>query len=397
MAGIVALAAAYIFSQFYRSFLAVLTPVLSEELGATKADLSQASGMWFLTFALMQFIVGVSLDRFGPRRTAAVLFAFGSGGGALLFASANTPSTITIAMGMIGIGCSPVLMASLFIFAHRFAAARFAVLSSWLMALGTAGNVIGARPLVLAIEMAGWRTTMLTLAIISLAVAVAIVFIVKDPPGQESDGSSFGGYLQLLKMPAMWLVGPLMAVSYAPAAGIRGLWIGPYLSDVYGVSPDVLGNVALFMAVSMIIGAFIYGPLDTLLNTRKWVGFFGNLVLTLALLALFAWPVLPVLQASLLMIVIGLFGSSYGLIMAHGRAFCPPSLVGRGVTLLNFFSIGGVGLIQVLTGRVADSTFDPAAPERAFSLVFATYAVLMLIALVIYLFSQDKPPREAVG
>ena len=31
------------------------------------------------------------------------------------------------------------------------------------------------------------------------------------------------------------------------------------------------------------------------------------------------------------------------------------------------------------------------------ALVFATYAVLMLIALVIYLFSQDKPPRETVG
>lgn len=77
MAGIAALAAAYIFSQFYRSFLAVLTPILDTELGAGKTELSLASGVWFLTFALMQFVVGISLDRYGPKKTAAFLFAAG--------------------------------------------------------------------------------------------------------------------------------------------------------------------------------------------------------------------------------------------------------------------------------------------------------------------------------
>ena len=73
MAGISVLAAAYVLSQFYRSFLAVLTPVLGAELGATKADLALASGAWFLAFALMQFAVGVWLDRYGPRRTASLM------------------------------------------------------------------------------------------------------------------------------------------------------------------------------------------------------------------------------------------------------------------------------------------------------------------------------------
>ena len=73
MAGIAALAVAYILSQFFRSFLAVLTPVLSSELSMTKGDLSLASGAFFIVFALAQFGVGVSLDRFGPRRTSALL------------------------------------------------------------------------------------------------------------------------------------------------------------------------------------------------------------------------------------------------------------------------------------------------------------------------------------
>ena len=73
MAGIAALAIAYVLSQFYRSFLAVLTPALTAELGATKAQLSLASGAFFIAFALAQFAIGVSLDRFGPKRTASLV------------------------------------------------------------------------------------------------------------------------------------------------------------------------------------------------------------------------------------------------------------------------------------------------------------------------------------
>ena len=119
MAGIAALTVAYVLSQFYRAFLAVLSPALIADLGATKADLSVASGAWFLAFAAMQFAVGVSLDRFGPRRTASSLLLLGGGGGAFLFAIATAPWMITVAMVLIGIGCSSVLMASVYIFARR--------------------------------------------------------------------------------------------------------------------------------------------------------------------------------------------------------------------------------------------------------------------------------------
>ena len=38
------------------------------------------------------------------------------------------------------------------------------------------------------------------------------------------------------------LVLPLTLVHYAPVGGIRGLWAGPYLTDVFGLSP--VQNVA---------------------------------------------------------------------------------------------------------------------------------------------------------
>jgi len=52
MPGIIALCCAYVFSQFFRSFLAVLTPVLSSELGMTPTEFAYASGAWFVMFTL---------------------------------------------------------------------------------------------------------------------------------------------------------------------------------------------------------------------------------------------------------------------------------------------------------------------------------------------------------
>lgn len=394
MAGIAALAVAYIFSQFYRSFLAVLTPVLIEELGAGKADLSFASGIWFLTFALMQFVVGISLDRFGPRRTAAYLFAAGTGGGAMLFAIATTPLEIIVAMAMIGVGCSPVLMATFFIFAYHFPTARFAIASSWFVAVGTAGNVIGAKPLAIAVESLGWRETMIGLGVISLLTALAIHRFVRDPQIENTEGPSGGlsGYWTLLKMPALWLIIPLMAVNYAPAAGVRGLWVGPYLADVFGASTQLIGTISLFMAISMILGGVIYGPLDTLFRTRKWVAFLGNCGGAVALFALALFPVQPLWQVTVLLFAVGLCGASYGVLMAHARDYLPQHLTGRGVTLMNFFSIGGVGLLQFIAGQMAEASYDPAVPQATYSLLFGTYAVLLAVTVIVYLFSTDRKP-----
>ena len=81
-AGLIMLCLAYVLSQFFRAFLAVLATALERDLAATAEDLAFASGLWFLVFAAMQLPLGWALDRFGPRRSAAALIAVGAAGGA---------------------------------------------------------------------------------------------------------------------------------------------------------------------------------------------------------------------------------------------------------------------------------------------------------------------------
>lgn len=397
MQGLIWLGAGYVLSQFYRAFLAVLTPSLAADLGATKADLALASGMWFFTFALMQFAVGVGLDRVGPRRTAGALLAVAGAGGIGLFAIALAPWVITVAMGLIGIGCAPLLMASLYIFARTQAPARFATLVSVFIGIGTLGNVAAAAPLALAGDMIGWRAVAGVLCVVTLVVAAGITTQVRDPETVRDgdDDGGLSGYFKLLSMPVLWLIFPVMIVNYSAAAGIRGLWAGPMLADIHAAEATLIGNVTLVMALSMAVGSFIYGPLDTLFNTRKWVAFGGMSIGLVAIIAVALQPAMPVLTLAILFAVIGLTGMVYGVIMAHAKGFFPDTLTGRGITLMNFFSIGGVSVIQIASGRVvtaAAAGADPAGPA-AYAALFWFYAVLFVVTLAIYLFSRDSKPR----
>ncbi|CTQ48945.1 MFS transporter [Jannaschia donghaensis] len=382
-AGIGVLTLAYVLSQFYRAFLAVLAPDLTADLGVDPATLSRASGIWFLTFAAMQLPIGWALDRVGPRRTAAILLGVCGGGGAALFAAATQGWQIDLAMGLIGAGCAPVLMASYFIFARVFDARVFATLAGVLIGVGSLGNIAASVPLGWAAEMLGWRGAMQVLAALTGATAVGCWFVVRDP--ERVEGAAQGSLLDVLRIPAIWAILPMLLVNYAPAAGLRGLWVGPYIADAYNAA--FVGTVTLVMAAAMIAGNFVYAPADRIFGTRKWVVMAGNLT-GAAMLAVLWWTPVPGLWTSaLLLAAIGALGSSYALCVAHGRAFFPAHLTGRGVTLLNLFSIGGVGIAQFATGPIFSAAGGGIA---GYQTLFGVFALTLLAGCAIYAFAPDN-------
>lgn len=388
-AGIVTLITGYVFSQFYRAFLPVLTPALELDLGATPEVLGRASGLWFLAFAAMQIPVGWALDHIGPRRVAAVLLGI-AGAGAGLFALATSPTHILWAMALMGIGCSAVLMASYFIIAREFPARMFGTLAGVVIGVGSFGNIASSLPMAWASEAFGWRATMWGLAALTVAIAGLILMVVRDPAKPEMQGTQKGSLLTLLAIPGLWLIFPLMFVNYAPSAGLRGAWTGPYLRDVHGLGADGIGMVTLAMGLAMILGNLAYGPLDRILGTRKWVILTGNIGSAMAIFALWAFPAAGLFTVTALLAATGLFGASFPLIMAHGRAYFPAHLTGRGVTLLNLIGIAGVGLFQFASGWVYEGAVVAGDPVAGYRAVFLFFAVPVLIGGFVYLFSRDR-------
>ena len=132
----------------------------------------------------------------------------------------------------------------------------------------------------------------------------------------------------------------------------------------------------------MILGSFAYGPIDRLLRTRKGVVLGGNLLLAAALFGLGACPDSGLGFAVALLCVVGFAGSSYPLMIAHGRSFFPHHLAGRGVTFLNLLAMGGAGLAQILSGRIFDSS--------GYAGVFLFFGLFVLAGCLPYAFCRDR-------
>ena len=384
----------YALSQFFRSFLAVIAPELAHELTLSAADLGNISAAWFAGFALAQFAVGIALDRIGPRRTVPALMLAGVLGAAL-FSRAHSGHDAILAMALIGVGCSPALMGPLFVFARTYPARRFALLSSTMIGLGSIGNLMGGTPLALADQAFGWRGVFLGLAGVTLAAAVLIAILVRDPPQIDAENGGhtgwIGGLRDVMSIRPLWPIWPLMGLGYGVLIAERGLWVGPYLSDIYQLAPVPRGNIIFLMALAITAGALAYGPLDQWLGTRKWVVFTGSAVTGLALLGLWYFPHPELSVAAALLCVVGFAGMIYGVIMAHIRSFVPEHIVGRGITFANFLCMGGAGVIQVVSGHYAESLkVAQLPPESLYAELHLGLALTLLSATAIYAFSRDR-------
>lgn len=392
-AGLVSLVLAYMLSQFYRAFLAVLAPVLQDQVGAGPGDLALSSGLWFIAFALMQLPVGAALDRFGPRRTVAWLMAVGGAGGAVIFAMADAPWHLHLAMTALGIGCSPALMGPYFIFAREYPPASFGMLAGVLVGFGSLGNILGASPLVWVIEAAGWRQTLWGLAAVTLMVAALVLAAVRDP-ARLGAGHPQGSIGQILRLRALWFIVPLFGVNYAVTAAIRGLWAAPWLEQVHGADATQIGRVTLAMGLAMVAGSFAVGPAARLAGSARRATMLFSAVMIVMLAVMWQAPALPLSAVTALLVVLGFFGSAYPLLMAHGRSFLPPHLVGRGMTFLNMISIGGVGVMQFASRPVYAAAQGAYAPAQAFAMLWLFFLIPLAIGFLLYFLTPEAAAHD---
>ena len=392
-AGLVSLVLAYMLSQFYRAFLAVLAPVLQDQVGAGPGDLALSSGLWFIAFALMQLPVGAALDRFGPRRTVAWLMAVGGAGGAVIFAMADAPWHLHLAMTALGIGCSPALMGPYFIFAREYPPASFGMLAGVLVGFGSLGNILGASPLVWVIEAAGWRQTLWGLAVVTLMVAALVLAAVRDP-ARLGAGHPQGSIGQILRLRAPWFIVPLFGVNYAVTAAIRGLWAAPWLEQVHGADATQIGRVTLAMGLAMVAGSFAVGPAARLAGSARRATMLFSAVMIVTLAVMWQAAALPLPTVTALLVVLGFFGSAYPLLMAHGRSFLPPHLVGRGMTFLNMISIGGVGVMQFASRPVYAAAQGAYAPAQAFAMLWLFFLIPLAIGFLLYFLTPEAAAHD---
>jgi predicted MFS family arabinose efflux permease len=395
---VAALGGIYIVSQFLRSSVGVIAPNLASELGLSASEIGLLSSLFFFSFAAAQIPLGVALDRYGPRRCMLVCAAIAIAG-TVMFAAAPSPLWLIAARVLMGLGSSCYLMAPLALYARRYPPDRFATLVGLQLGLGTLGTLLATAPFAFAVALIGWRMSFVVIAGFVLVAAALVAVVVQEekadrPRAHETLRQSLAGTLEAVRVPSFWRVFAMQLASYSSFIVVVGLWGGPYLTHIYGYSLTERGNMLFVAVVAQIIGAVIWGPTDRLFNSYKIPVLTGHL-LTAAAMGLAAWfGVFPPFALLLWFIAIGAFPAVVSVLIAHGKSLFPPHLVGRGMTLMNIGTMGGVFVCQTITGFLIDQ-FPPAGEGYAldaYRLVFAYQTAFILLGCLAYFFSRD--PRR---
>ena len=404
------LVAIYSISQFLRNSVGVIANDLARELDLSATEVGLLSSAFFFAFAAAQIPVGIAMDRYGPKRTmlaSAVICIAGTG----LFAVAGSGPALIAARALMGLGCSSFFMAPLTIYARRFAAERFAFLTSLQLGIGSAGTLLATAPLASAAASVGWRPAFIGVAAVTTLFAVLVVVIVpadrmqkseeapRGEPSRETWGETFAGVAAATRVPSFWPVFLAHATSYSSFATVIGLWAGPWLSDVHGAGLETRGRLLLVGAVAQIAGVFVWGYADRFVRSyRRSVLLAASLAV---LLLTFASLVPLTLTGAAIWLALFGFAVAYGpIVTAHGKSLFPPELTGRGITLMNMGTMTGVFLFQSATGALVDLMgrgLNGGYSANAYRAVFLVLALGLAASLIPYARAIDPHPSKQHG
>ncbi len=398
------LATAYVASHFFRASNVTIGLDLMRDLAIGPEALGALTGAFFFGFAAMQIPCGFLFDRFGPRRSVAGMLILATTGG-IIFTLAPTWPILLTGRVLMGAGFGVMLIGSMVVISRWFPPDRFSTLTAMVMSIGLLGNLAATTPLAWASQAVGWRAVFGAAVVFTALAAIAVWLVVRDaPPGHpflartpEPPRQMLQGLMEVLRNPRLKPILALNFCNYACTFTVQGLWGGPFLREVHGLSPIEAGNVLLAAVIAYQIGMLAFGPLDRLLDTRKWIAIGGSLVIIsiLATLALASDP--PIWMPIGAIVGIGFFSASSTMVMTHGRGIIPDRLIGRGIATINTSVMLGVACMQTLSGIIIGA-FEPLADgartETAYHALFGVLAVVLIVAVAIYSRSRDVRPSD---
>jgi len=380
----VTLSTLYFFSIFHRVGTAPIVTNLVTDFNTDNSVLGLMSGMYFYSYAAAQIPVGIMLDRIGTRKTLTILGIVASVGN-LLFSLSPTVSILALGRGLIGFGVGGFYISALKTLAVRFNPKRNATLTGALTSIGHIGGVVASSPLALLTLSLGWREAFLIVFLLMFLFVTVAWFAIKNSEDKllkdkRSIRKDFGKILsnrQLLKiMPVPFFV-------YGCFVSFQGLWAGPFLMDVYGMSKANASLFFMFISIGFMVAFPLAGIISDKMNRKKPV------LLTGIILSLLYWLLMSIFGAVLdsyqLLALLAFLGISYGItciFLTIPATVFPLEIAGSAIASLNIFNFIGGGLFQYFMGFIIDSTHQVGNEFFSYQIIFAVCTLGVLFSLV---------------
>jgi MFS family permease len=333
--------AVYYFYQYaLRSAPAVMMPQLSEAFGLTALGVGSLVGLFYYGYSPFSLVVGVALDRLGPRRVIPVGAAL-VGIGALLFGLGDARAA-SVGRFLQGAGGACAFVGAVYIATKSFPPSRAATLIGATQMFGMSGGSAGqflVGPLIAGGVL--WNHFWLAMGAAGLALCIPLYLLVPNakpaPQGEDWMRGAVHALGAVFRNPQSLLCGVIAGLLIIPTTIFDMIWGVRYLQEAhdYEYASAVIRSATV--PLGWIVGAPLLGWISDRIGRRRPVIIGGALVL-LGCLAWILYGPTDVLPPYVLGIATGIASGASMLPYTVIKEANPPALSGTATGVCNFLN-----------------------------------------------------------
>ena len=392
----------YVLVFFHRLCPAVIALDIQASFGLTGTLLGVLGSAYFYSYALMQLPTGLMADSWGPRKTVSSFFVL-AGVGSIIMGVAPGLSVAVLGRILVGIGVSTVFVCNFKLLSEWFSVRQFIVMGAAFMVMGGIGALSSSAPLAWISNLIGWRMTLVGVGAVTLVMAGLVYGFVRNRPAEmglapikaaDEEQTAKVGLAAGLKMVVcsrrFWPIGIWAFCVIGISFAVGGLWGGPYLMHIYGLSKTAAGGVLSTFALALIFGSPLFGWLGNRYGRKPVL--IGCSLGLMAVCGLLSWFV----DSMSLSVLYGLFfcffitGGAIGPVIATvSKESFPIAISGTSVGMVNLFPFAGATFFQIVIGAVLTAQsrgqipYTPTGYQYMFLICLAGAALSLAAAAVI--------------
>lgn len=356
----------YCYAYLLRVYPGIMENDLLMHFHITAGTFGNLAAFYYYAYAPMQLPVGLTVDRFGARRTL-ILACFISVIGLTIFAYSSYLPLAEFGRFLIGFGSAfayvtVLKLATLWLPKNYFATATGVATGS-----GMLSAVFTEIYLTRLVQTFGYAVALCFCILIGIVLLFLIISLIRDKSpshnttyNHNSGESVFsfnqlGHYIWLLaKNPQMWLIGIIGAMMYLPASVFLDVWGPAYLKAVYHLTPKQAGLGVSMTLCGWIFASPIVGMLSDKFGTRKIPLIFSTFSASLVAAIIFYIPNISTILLYMLLFILGLLCASHPLCFTLSKENNSSKIAGTSIAFANCLIMSGGVVFQPVVGKLLD-------------------------------------------
>ena len=393
----------YCYEYFLRITPGVMTSELMNAYNLKGGELGNLSAFYYHAYVPMQIVVGLMMDRYGPRRLLTVA-CFLCAVGTYLFAGHFGFAFAEFGRFIIGFGSAFAFVGALKLATIWLPPNRFALISGIIMCLGMTGAMVGDILLREMIDAIGWQTTIYVSAIVGLVLTAILWLVIRDSSPDHPDHhihvidtkTVLKGLVEALKNSQIWLVGIVGFFLYLSLSAFAELWGIPYLEQAHGLSSKYAAYANAMVFLGWAIGSPIWGWFSDYIQSRcrpLMIGTIGSLILVCILLYL---PGLSPTAIYITLFLFGLLSSAQILVFAISHEASKMKMAGTAIALTNMILMIGGNIFQPVIGKLLDARWTDQMvagarvySDSAYQFALSVIPIGLVITFVVIFFIRE--------